>query len=166
MTRAGLTERILDIKREMGWTWRHICDEIGGMSDTMIVGALLGQMKLVMPNSYNIYLHDTPARGLFTLGERAFSHGCIRVGDALGFAETLLDGARSRADIDRLVHSADGLGVRSSVVSLPQALPVYVTYFTADARADGSIAFHKDIYGRDAGIVSVDGARPEQLALQ
>lgn len=129
-------------------------------------GNALGQMKLVMPNSYNIYLHDTPARGLFTLGERAFSHGCIRVGDALGFAETLLDGARSRADIDRLVHSADGLGVRSSVVSLPQALPVYVTYFTADARADGSIAFHKDIYGRDAGIVSVDGARPEQLALQ
>ena len=49
MTRAGLTERILDIKREMGWTWRHICDEIGGMSDTMIVGALLGQMKLVKP---------------------------------------------------------------------------------------------------------------------
>ncbi|MGE0416563.1 MAG: cyanase [Acetobacteraceae bacterium] len=49
MTRAGLTEKILDIKREKGWTWRHICDEIGGMSDTLIVGALLGQMKLVKP---------------------------------------------------------------------------------------------------------------------
>ena len=49
MTRAGLTERILDTRREMGWTWRHICDEIGGMSDTLIVGALLGQMKLVKP---------------------------------------------------------------------------------------------------------------------
>src|ERR1700710_789346 len=47
MKRADLTEKILDIKREKGWTWRHICDEIGGMSDVLIVGALLGQMKLV-----------------------------------------------------------------------------------------------------------------------
>ena len=49
MTRAELTEKILDIKRERAWTWKHICAEIGGMSDTMIVGALLGQMKLVKP---------------------------------------------------------------------------------------------------------------------
>ena len=49
MTRAQLTEKILDIKREKNWTWKHICGEIGGLSDTMIVGALLGQMKLVKP---------------------------------------------------------------------------------------------------------------------
>lgn len=49
MKREQLTEKILDIKREKGWTWRHICDEIGGVSDVMIVGALLGQMKLVKP---------------------------------------------------------------------------------------------------------------------
>ena len=49
MTRAQLTEKILDIKRERDWTWKHICVEIGGLSDTMIVGALLGQMKLVKP---------------------------------------------------------------------------------------------------------------------
>jgi cyanate lyase len=49
MQRADLTEKILDIKRERGWSWRHICDEIGGVSDTLIIGALLGQMKLVKP---------------------------------------------------------------------------------------------------------------------
>ncbi len=49
MKRSDLTEKILDIKRENGWTWRYICDEIGGVSDTLIVGALLGQMKLVKP---------------------------------------------------------------------------------------------------------------------
>jgi len=49
MKRADLTEKILDIKREKGWTWRHICDEIGGVADTLIIGALLGQMKLVKP---------------------------------------------------------------------------------------------------------------------
>jgi cyanate lyase len=51
MKRADLTEKILDAKRENGWTWRHICDEIGGMSDVLIVGALLGQMKLVKPQA-------------------------------------------------------------------------------------------------------------------
>jgi cyanate lyase len=49
MTRADLTERLLDIKREKGWTWKHICDAIGGMSPVMITGALLGQMKLTKP---------------------------------------------------------------------------------------------------------------------
>jgi cyanate lyase len=51
MKRSDLTEKILDIKREKGWSWRHICDEIGGMSDVLIVGALLGQMKLVRPQA-------------------------------------------------------------------------------------------------------------------
>jgi cyanate lyase len=49
MKREELTEKILDIKREKGWTWKHITSEIGGMSEVLIVGALLGQMKLVKP---------------------------------------------------------------------------------------------------------------------
>ena len=51
MKRADLTEKILDIKREKGWTWKHICGEIGGMSPFMITGALLGQMKLTRPQA-------------------------------------------------------------------------------------------------------------------
>jgi cyanate lyase len=49
MTRAQLTEKILDIKREKGWSWKFICNEIGGISPVLVVGALLGQMKLVKP---------------------------------------------------------------------------------------------------------------------
>jgi cyanate lyase len=49
MIREELTEKILDIKREKGWSWKHITTEIGGMSEVLIVGALLGQMKLVKP---------------------------------------------------------------------------------------------------------------------
>ena len=49
MRREDLTEKILDIKRAKGWTWRQITDEIGGMSPVLVVGALLGQMKLVKP---------------------------------------------------------------------------------------------------------------------
>lgn len=49
MKRSDLTEKLLDIKREKGWTWKHIVEEIGGMSEVLIVGALLGQMKLTKP---------------------------------------------------------------------------------------------------------------------
>lgn len=49
MKREQLTEKILDIKREKNWTWKQITDEIGGMSPVLVVGALLGQMKLVKP---------------------------------------------------------------------------------------------------------------------
>jgi cyanate lyase len=48
-TRADLAQKILYIKREKGWSWKHITDEIGGMSPVLVVGALLGQMKLVKP---------------------------------------------------------------------------------------------------------------------
>ena len=49
MKREHLTEKILDIKREKNWTWKAICDQIGGVSPVLVVGALLGQMKLVKP---------------------------------------------------------------------------------------------------------------------
>jgi cyanate lyase len=62
MTRAELAEKILDIKREKGWTWKHVTDEIGGMSPILVVGALLGQMKLPKP------LAETASR-LFGLSE-------------------------------------------------------------------------------------------------
>ena len=51
MKREQLTEKLTDIKREKGWTWKHICREIGGFSDTLIVGAILGQMKLTRPQA-------------------------------------------------------------------------------------------------------------------
>jgi cyanate lyase len=75
MTRAELAEKILDIKRDKGWTWRHIADEIGGMSPVLVVGALLGQMKLPKPlagkaaklfgltESEKRMLNEVPTRG-------------------------------------------------------------------------------------------------------
>jgi cyanate lyase len=49
MRREQLTEKILDIKRDKGWTWKYIAEEIGGVSPVLVVGALLGQMKLIKP---------------------------------------------------------------------------------------------------------------------
>ena len=51
MNRADLTEKLLDIKREKGWTWKYICEQIGGMSPVMITGALLGNHKLTKPQA-------------------------------------------------------------------------------------------------------------------
>ena len=53
MTRADLTEKILDIKRENGWSWKYIHEKIGGTSPVLLVGALLGQMKLTKPQVAN-----------------------------------------------------------------------------------------------------------------
>src|ERR1700759_369184 len=49
MKREQLTEKLLDIKREKGWTWKHICEQIGGMSPVMITGGVLGQHKMTKP---------------------------------------------------------------------------------------------------------------------
>ena len=76
MKRADLTEKILDIKREKGFTWKHICDQIGGMSEVLITGALLGQHKLTKPQAAaaaslfalskgeQALLNEVPMRGL------------------------------------------------------------------------------------------------------
>ena len=53
MKREDLTEKLLDIKREKGWSWKHICEKIGGYSPVLVVGALLGQMKLTKPQAAN-----------------------------------------------------------------------------------------------------------------
>src|SRR5204862_4723127 len=53
MIRSDLTEKLLDIKREKGWSWKFICEKIGGFSEVLIVGALLGQMKLTKPQAAN-----------------------------------------------------------------------------------------------------------------
>jgi cyanate lyase len=53
MKRSDLTEKLLDIKRDNAWSWKHICEKIGGFSDVLIVGAILGQMKLTKPQAAN-----------------------------------------------------------------------------------------------------------------
>ncbi len=104
----------------------------------------LGQMKLDMPNPYTVYMHDTPGKQLFEEEKRAFSHGCIRVHNALDVASTLLEGVKTREQIDAIVATR-----KTTKIPLPRSLPVYVTYFTAAPADDGSIAYPEDIYGRD-----------------
>ncbi len=113
-------------------------------------GNSLGQMKLVMPNDHAIFLHDTPSRGLFANPARAYSHGCVRVNQALDFATALL---RARTGWDRAATDAAVATGRTQTLELPQPIPVYISYFTVApfTASDGSAPLHHfaDIYGHD-----------------
>lgn len=106
----------------------------------------LGQIKLVMPNPFGVYLHDTPSKALFQRPVRALSHGCVRTENPFGLAALLLAGqaGRSRADLDRLLASG-----QTEKIDLATPLPVYIVYFTAEVDNDGKLLTYPDIYDRD-----------------
>jgi len=115
----------------------------------------LGDVKFTMPNSMNIYLHDTPSRTLFSQSRRDFSHGCIRVEKPAALARYALgdDPGWSEASI-REAMAGDEL----RVVRLHKPIPVVVFYTTATVEDDGTLRFLPDIYGYDA---KLDAAMPE-----
>jgi murein L,D-transpeptidase YcbB/YkuD len=110
-------------------------------------GNALGYIKFIFPNQFNIYLHDTPARGLFARDVRDFSHGCIRVQDPEALAAVVLD--RQPGWSEEQINAAIATGQRR-IVTLDQPLPVHIAYLTAWVNKDGSVNFRSDVYGRDA----------------
>jgi murein L,D-transpeptidase YcbB/YkuD len=119
-------------------------------------GNALGRMKVVMPNNYAIYLHDTPSKAAFKKPARAFSHGCIRTEDPLTFAAALLGTPEwDKAAIDRAVAEGKTVQAKAAV-----ATPVYITYFTTAALAGGEgIISYPDVYGRDGKVVTALNAK-------
>jgi murein L,D-transpeptidase YcbB/YkuD len=109
----------------------------------------LGRIKFMFPNSYAVYLHDTPARALFQKSARTFSSGCIRVEHAHELGVALLDDAAQwgRAQLEAAI--AEG---STRTVMLKQPLPVLLLYFTAEANAQGEVFFRPDVYDRDANV--------------
>lgn len=106
----------------------------------------LGLVKFLLPNSYNIYLHDTPAKSLFNESKRAFSHGCIRLGEPKRLAQYLL---RNDAAWDSLKITAAMNAGKEKYVTLKETIPVVIGYFTAWVDREGKLNFRDDIYGHD-----------------
>ncbi len=106
----------------------------------------LGRLKFMLPNEYNIYLHDTPDRAHFDENERNFSHGCVRVADPEALANAILEG-QSDWTLDGIVNAV-GSGERTQV-NLDQSLPVQITYLTAWVDSDNRVHFRNDVYDRD-----------------
>jgi murein L,D-transpeptidase YcbB/YkuD len=111
----------------------------------------LGRLKFDMPNAFDVYLHDTPARSLFERPVRAFSHGCIRLAQPLDLAVHLLRDQRqwNRRTIEEAIESG-----REGSVRLTRSVPVYILYWTAWVGDDGHVEFHRDHYQRDAALAS------------
>jgi murein L,D-transpeptidase YcbB/YkuD len=109
-------------------------------------GNALGSLKFIFSNPYQIYLHGTPSKYLFSHQVRAFSHGCIRVKDPAMLAASLL-GDTSKQGLDK-VEAKVKSGVNEKV-HLPVSMPIYLMYWTAWVDSDGVLNFSDDIYGRD-----------------
>ena len=106
----------------------------------------LGLVKFLFPNVYNIYLHDTPSKSLFSEDKRAFSHGCIRLSQPTKLALFLL---RNNKEWDSTkVVKAMNAG-KEKYVNVNETVPVYIGYFTAWVDQEGKLNFRDDIYGHD-----------------
>lgn len=118
----------------------------------------LGRVKFMFPNRHAIYLHDTPARALFSRSSRAFSAGCVRVKDPLALAELLLDdpGNWSMRQIEELIDSGRPV-VR---VNLERPVDIMLMYWTTSPTPAGRIQFHPDVYGKDAAALAALNAPP------
>ena len=110
-------------------------------------GNVLGKVKFMFPNKHDVYMHDTPQKHLFAQPVRAESHGCMRVQDPDRLAAIIM--RRDRGWGEARTFSALETGYDHQV-PLRRKIPVYVTYFTLEVNADGSISTHRDIYGHDA----------------
>jgi L,D-transpeptidase YcbB len=117
----------------------------GGVQQLAGPNSALGRLMVEMNNRFEVYLHDTPSKDLFSRTDRRISHGCIRVENPREMAALLM-----RQPIDRIDQAiAMGSTTRGQ---LPQPVPVFVVYETAFADVDGSLQFRPDVYGRDAEI--------------
>ncbi|MEO0729488.1 MAG: L,D-transpeptidase family protein [Pseudomonadota bacterium] len=119
----------------------------------------LGLVRINMPNKDIVYMHDTPMKPLFKQRTRAISAGCVRVQDVMDLVSWI---ARYQPGFEQASETVEGIidGGQPVDVRLEQPIPVYFTYITAWAEADGSIEFRPDVYGRD-GAKALRGERDE-----
>jgi murein L,D-transpeptidase YcbB/YkuD len=109
----------------------------------------LGTVVFMFPNPHNVFIHDTPIRSIFSLEDRYFSHGCVRVQNPWNLAIFLLkdqdNGQWTEERIRKVVETRD-----QTRINLKQPIPVHITYLTSWAEQDGTVHFRKDAYRRDA----------------
>jgi murein L,D-transpeptidase YcbB/YkuD len=112
----------------------------------------LGSVKFMFPNTYLVYLHDTPKTELFSRSRRDFSYGCIRVQDPPALAAWVLQ-SKPEWTPERIQAAMNG--EKSVQVNLSSPIPVLILYATARVDEDGRVDFYDDIYGHDAALEKV-----------
>jgi murein L,D-transpeptidase YcbB/YkuD len=109
----------------------------------------LGLLKFEFPNEYDVYMHGTPARQLFSRSRRDFSHGCIRVEDPVKLAEWVFQGMPEWTE-DTIRAAMNG--EETIPVKLKEPIPVLIFYATAVVLEGEQPHFFEDIYGLDADL--------------
>ncbi|MGE5271505.1 MAG: L,D-transpeptidase family protein [Thiohalocapsa sp.] len=139
------SEEILPkLRRDPNYLAHHhmVWRSSGGLQQLPGHGTALGRLKLDMPNRFDVYLHDTPLKGLFSRDNRRQSHGCVRVQEPRELAALLLQ--QPVEAINKAI--APGGTTRRG---LPTPMPVFFVYQTAFLDANGAIEFRPDVYDRD-----------------
>jgi len=109
----------------------------------------LGLVKFVFPNSYNVYMHDTPATEFFARSRRDFSHGCIRLEHPAELAAWVLRD-NPGWNMERVRAAMNGNTTQQ--VKLVHPIPVLIVYGTVIVLEDGVVHFYDDIYGHDTAL--------------
>lgn len=113
-------------------------------------GNALGEMKIIFPNQYSVYLHGTPGEHLFEKAQRAFSSGCVRLEDPVAMGKWI---ARYDEEAEVSEINAAMAAERNQRLDLEEEVPVHITYFTVTVDETGQPYFWRDIYDRlDEGI--------------
>ena len=120
----------------------------------------LGRIKFIFPNDYKVYLHDTPARGLFQRAQRDLSHGCIRVANPEALADFVLS---TQAQWDSKAIKTAMHADTPIIASVKQKIPVLIFYTTALANKAG-VSFYPDIYTYDPPLQAALTTRSQYLA--
>jgi len=109
----------------------------------------LGRVKFLFPNKYSIYLHDTPNKRQFASHDRSYSHGCIRLENALELADILLRGQSGFPGVRNMVASG-----RTRSVPLEHPIPVVIVYWTVSVGSKGNVHYANDIYKYDGRLAA------------
>jgi murein L,D-transpeptidase YcbB/YkuD len=108
----------------------------------------LGRLKFIFPNTYSVYMHDTPSRHLFAQAKRAYSHGCMRVDQPAAWAVAVL--GPENGWTEQRIQKMYGRSERR--VNLPAPLPVHIGYFTRAVDENGQLHAYDDVYGYAAEV--------------
>jgi murein L,D-transpeptidase YcbB/YkuD len=137
--------KLINPKKE-DWTSEELDSNEYQIIENPGPGNSLGLVKFIMPNDFNVYLHDTPADHLFSKNKRAFSHGCIRVEKPNLLAEYLLkdQASWSSSKIERAMHKGQPV-----TANLKKKYPVLIEYRTVWEDEAGRLNFREDIYNHD-----------------
>ena len=103
----------------------------------------LGRVKFIFLNEHDVYLHDTPQKGIFGQIQRAYSSGCVRLEKPFQLVEYFIQ-ENPELEHEKLNEYLSEGDIK--YVKIQNPMPIYITYITAWVDKNGVSHFREDIY--------------------